>query len=51
MKKIMSVVKGTQCYYNVFCESSEKPKGCLKWENKLQDRDIDWKKIFMSQKK
>ena len=46
LKKLYSVSKGSQIYYDVLNKNAERPKCCDKWENKLNDKTIDWGKCF-----
>ena len=46
IEKIRSVSKGSQVFYNILETRSERPKCCGKWEVKMNNRNIDWKKCF-----
>ena len=46
LRKIHSVSKGSQVYYDILEKNTERPKCCNKWEDKFNDRTIDWGKCF-----
>ena len=45
-KSLFSVFKGCRYYYNIFSNNNSKPNFCSKWEEKLGNQNIDWKKVF-----
>jgi len=45
LKRLYSVSKGSQVYYNILLSNVQRPKCCSKWEERLNDT-IDWKKCF-----
>ena len=46
LKRLYSVSKGSQVYYNILTSNVQRPKCCSKWEERLNDTTIDWKKCF-----
>jgi hypothetical protein len=46
LKLILSINKGSQCYYRTLMNNSSRPKCCSKWEDKLGNNNINWKICF-----